>query len=360
VALAGLPGKAILPLRITSGIWIQVAADHQGAKRMAFLQGSFGAVLFSLLMAAGVSPRASAWGNEGHQTVGAIADTLIAGTNAEVQVRTLLVAGESLSKVSIWADCAKGYCGPLTPEMLDFVHANPRHHSYHFTDIPFGVDRYVAGAVGTDPDDVVQILRQAINVLRGRTDAASNPHGFTKRQALLLLVHMVGDIHQPLHVGTAYVNDSDEFAVPRSQSDIDSGAIQATHGDNYLLLGSRVFHSYWDGELVKRGMHRAHVTAPAEYAVFLLRKYPAPAAGEGDLATWPAQWADESLQLANQVHRSLVLGDREEAQDRSDAPHFQWAVTVTREETVRWNGEAEQQLTRAGRRLANVLIVIWP
>src|SRR6266511_1624860 len=82
---------------------------------MASVQGRFVTALLSLVLAAGVSPRASAWGNEGHQTVGAVADTLIAGTNAEVQVRTLLVAGESLSKVSLWADCAKGYCGPLTP-----------------------------------------------------------------------------------------------------------------------------------------------------------------------------------------------------------------------------------------------------
>ncbi len=327
---------------------------------MASVQARFVTALLSLVLAAGVSPRASAWGNEGHQTVGAVADTLIAGTNAEVQVRTLLVAGESLSKVSLWADCAKGYCGPLTPEMLGFVNANPRHHSYHFTDVPFQVDQYVAGAVGTDPDDVVQILRQAINVLRGQTDAASNPHGFTKRQALLLLAHMVGDIHQPLHVGTAYVNDSDEFTVPRSQSDIDAGTIQETHGDNYLLLGSRILHSYWDGELVKRAMRRAHAATPADYAVFLVQKYPASAAGEGDVATWPVQWANESLQLAKEAHDALVLGDREEAQDRSGAPHFQWPVTLPPGYAVRSTGEAEQQLAKAGERLANVLILIWP
>ncbi len=72
------------------------------------------------------------------------------------------------------------------------------------------------------------------------------------------------------------------------------------------------------------------------------------------------QWANESLQLAKEAHRALVHGDREETQDRSDSPHFQWPVTVPHDYAVRSTGEAEQQLAKAGKRLANVLIVIWP
>lgn len=48
-----------------------------------------------------------AWGPEGHQTVGAIADELLKGTAAETQVRTIL-DGLSLRQASVWADCAKG------------------------------------------------------------------------------------------------------------------------------------------------------------------------------------------------------------------------------------------------------------
>ena len=57
----------------------------------------------------------------------------------------------------------------------------------------------------THGDDVVQILRQAIGVLQGRLDSVSNPHQFTQRQALLMVAHLVGDLHQPLHVSGAYV-----------------------------------------------------------------------------------------------------------------------------------------------------------
>jgi S1/P1 Nuclease len=300
------------------------------------------------------------WGNEGHRTVGAIADSLLAGTPAEQKVHAILLPGETLSKASIWADCAKGYCGGLTPEMQDFVDANPRHHSYHFTDLPFDAPRYVPRAIGTDPDDIVQILGQATAVLLQRGDATSNPHNFTSRQALLLIVHLVGDVHQPLHVGTAYINQNDEFAVPQSLSDLKSGTIQETHGDNYLLIGTRLLHSYWDGDLVKRGMRRAQVTTPDEYAAFLLQKYPDALAPQGDVMTWPTQWADESLQLSKEAHRELVVGDREETQDRSASPHFQWPVTIPRDYAKRSTDQAERQLVNAGKRLANLLKAIWP
>ena len=72
------------------------------------------------LSSAFLSMDALAWGNDGHRAVGAIADKLLKGTNAEKQIAALLLPGESLESIANWADCVKGtYCGPQTPEMLD-------------------------------------------------------------------------------------------------------------------------------------------------------------------------------------------------------------------------------------------------
>ncbi len=120
-------------------------------------------------------------------------------------MKNLLKLGETLESVSIWADCAKGYCGPLTPEMKAFVAKTPRHHDYQSADLTFQAAGYANGAVGTRDHDVVQILRQCVGVLQGQPSAA-NPHGLSQREALLLMAHLVGDIHQPPHVGTAYVD----------------------------------------------------------------------------------------------------------------------------------------------------------
>src|SRR6266571_5029685 len=83
-------------------------------------------LLTGLLMIAPLRcPPAWSWGSEGHQTIGAMADTLLAGTHAGQRVQALLLPGETLSTAAIWADCAKGflYCHrALTPEMQTFVH----------------------------------------------------------------------------------------------------------------------------------------------------------------------------------------------------------------------------------------------
>ena len=59
------------------------------------------------LIVALTATAASAWGPDGHHTVGALADRLIAGTHAEAQVKALL-NGLSLEQAAVWADCAKG------------------------------------------------------------------------------------------------------------------------------------------------------------------------------------------------------------------------------------------------------------
>ncbi|HET9645101.1 MAG TPA: S1/P1 nuclease [Burkholderiaceae bacterium] len=208
------------------------------------------------------APNAFGWGNSGHQTVGAIADRLIANSNAADGVKALLQPGESLESISIWADCAKGYCGPLTAEMQEFVNGNPQHHDYHFTDLPFELNAYAEGAVGTTDRDVVHVLRQCVSVLRGDTSAQSNPHNLTPRQALLLLTHLVGDLHQPLHVGTAYMDTGNHYVIPTTQSSVDEASIFARHGDNDLLKGSAALHGYWDTQAVKSAMSAAHATTP--------------------------------------------------------------------------------------------------
>lgn len=299
------------------------------------------------------------WGEDGHQTVGAMADQLLVGSLAEQEVRRLLQPGESLSSVSMWADCAK-YCPHKTPEMLTFVRNNPQHHDYHFTDIPFQHTRYDAHSVGAGPNDVVHIVQQATDVLRGHQDLDRNPHKFSRREALLLLSHLVGDLHQPLHVGTAYVDPHDELADPISQAEIRSGAIQVTHGDNYLIYNSKTLHGFWDAALVKYGMNMASASSPSEYATYLLGKYPALEPTSGDPSQWAHQWADNSLHLSKFAHEHLELGEREEAQDRNGNFHLQWQAHLPVDYTKQATVQARQAIVTAGKRLAYLLKAIWP
>jgi hypothetical protein len=301
----------------------------------------------------------NAWGTPGHETVGAIADQLISGRRAEVHVHKLLKPGETLQNVANWADCAKGYCGELTDELREFVRRNPRHAHYHYTDVPFQAVAYEEGGVGTSDDDVVHILKQCIVVLKGATDRGANPHGFSQREALLLLVHLMGDLHQPLHVGPAYLSDKDAFVVPTSAAAVDSVLIFKTDGDNDLILDSQPLHGYWDSRAVEEAMRREKVRTPAEFAAVLMHASADMPIVTGDVAKWPAKWATESLEAAKHAHAGLSIEKRAEAQSRSGAVHFVWKVSAPSDYAETASAIAATELTRAGYRLAAVLEAVW-
>jgi hypothetical protein len=314
-----------------------------------------GFVALALLTSTGVN----AWGAPGHETVGAIADQLISGRRAEAEVRKLLKPGETLQSVANWADCAKGYCAELTLELTEFVRRNPRHAHYHYTDVPFQTAAYEEGGVGTSDDDVVHILKQCIAVLKGATDRGANPHGFNQREALLLLVHLMGDLHQPLHVGTAYVSDKDAFVVPTSAAAVDNVLIFKTDGDNDLIFESQPLHGYWDRRAVEEAMQQANVRTPAEFAAFLMRAPADVPIVTGDVTKWPAKWATESLGVSKLAHAGLSIEKRAAAQNRSGAMHFVWRVSAPSGYAQTAAAAAATELTRAGYRLAAVLEAVW-
>ncbi|WP_310388112.1 S1/P1 nuclease, partial [Roseateles sp.] len=176
---------------------------------------------------------ALAWGPYGHQAVGAIADQLIAGTPTAAKVRAVL--GSNLQMASVWADCARSvesvqgvwsYTNPgaykdcavyenaaSQAALIAFVkrnasrcapnasHEQCRHKAYHFTNISIQRAGYDAALPGAGPSNVVLALGAAITVLQG--GKSPPPINFVgQREALRLLTHYVGDLHQPLHVGS--------------------------------------------------------------------------------------------------------------------------------------------------------------
>jgi hypothetical protein len=310
------------------------------------------------------SQPAFAWGKEGHETVGYIAASLIAGTKAEAHVRALLKPNETLATAAEWPDCAKGYCGRLTKEMTEFNHDNLKNHSYHYTDVPFQLPKYDLNAIGTTPDDVVHILRDAISVLQDKPPIDPS-HKLTQREALFILAHMVGDIHQPLHVGAAYVSNL-KYIVPKTQ---DEAKQTFSEGGNWLCVGSKGLHSLWDGEYVKVAMKDAGAETSKDFAAKLVAAENV-AHSTGSAIQWPSQWATESLHLADDELADIsIIKKRAQgpkgscSRPRADKPSSgnMWTVELP----AGYADHAVQdvvpaQLRKAGVRLAELLKAIWP
>lgn len=348
-------------------------------------------VLTVALSSAFVSFNAHAWGNDGHRAVGAIADQLIQGSNAGQRVKALLLPGESLEKVSTWADCVKGtYCGPQSEEMVAYVAANPQHAEYHYTDVPFQNAHYHDHDAGTADDDIVQTLKQCIATLQGKGDKISNPHGFTQRQALLILTHLAGDVVQPLHVGAAFVDKNGAFVVPQKQAQIDAVNMFDARGGNNLLLDdiklsansaqlipaapsedkpatpprapqtTRPFHSYWDTTVVNYVFRRVGVRSPQEFAQLVIAGKPAVIANTGDPISWPYAWADQSLAVAKLAHAGVTAGAIGQQTSKTGEVYNVWALTVPDDYPVPSSAAAKTQLIQGGYNLAAVLHAIWP
>ena len=341
------------------------------------------------LAGAFVSLDAAAWGTDGHRAVGAIADKLIKGTHAEAQVKALLLPGESLEAVSTWPDCVKGnWCGPQTPEMIEYVNANPKHGEYHYTDVPFQLDHYHDGAAGTADDDIVQTLKEAIAVLQGKDTPAANPHKFTKRQALILVTHLAGDIVQPLHVGAAFVDKDGHFVVPKTKTEIDETVVFDSRGGNNFLMDdakieqmsanlippgepkpakpgvpkalTKPFHSYWDSTTVDYAFRRIRTKTPEQFAQAAIDGKPTVARNSGDPVTWPYQWADDTLAVSKIAFAGVTAGKIVPQVSKKGETYYTWTLEVPADYPVPSSALAKTQMIKGGYNLAALLKAIWP
>jgi hypothetical protein len=325
-------------------------------------------LLAGLLGFLACAPAANAWGPEGHHTVGAIADRMLQGTRAASEVQALL-GTVSLEEASVWADCAKGVdpqsltyqgFGPAcrvfeTPageaEMIDYVRRNSTnctvkpgeeicHKQYHYTDISIAHDRYDSRDAGAREDDIVGAVRAAVAVLQGKPAPA--PFDFkSRREALLVLSHFVGDIHQPLHVGAVYLD------AQGARVDPDGGTFDpatATRGGNRIRVSgtSGNLHASWDA--VPASLTTAHVSTLLEGAGGL-------PATPGPVEGWPKAWAGESLVQARAAFAGLRFGAEWNGQ---------WTVSLPTAYGTESRSIKKVQLERAGARLAQLLKAIWP
>ncbi len=329
------------------------------------------------LTAALSATAASAWGPDGHHTVGALADRLIAGTHAEGRVKALL-GGLTLQQAAVWADCAKGVdpskdfaytsagkypeCAIYeTPdgeaEMIDFVKRNdtncPRaagdascHTQYHYTDEAIQRKRYQPGDVGTRNFDVVAAVTATLRVLRG--EPAPAPFNIKdKREALLLLSHYAGDITQPLHVGAVYLDPCGKVVDPQLEAFDPS---MDTQGGNAIVTiriatshRSETLHATWDD--TPEALHANHVD---DAWVALARAEPAT---RGPMDGWSTEWAGTTLTQARIALDGLKFGAQQGGQ---------WTTGLTGRYDDSMAPIKKRQLTVGGARLAHALLSIWP
>jgi S1/P1 Nuclease len=293
-----------------------------------------------------------AFGDSGHRIVGTLAELHLRNARALEEVRRILRPGESLADAAVWPDKIKDELYEDDDTAI-FRLNHPAHESYHYANLAFQADKYALDVIGARPTDIVQISRECIRVLR------TGKGMFTRREALRLLAHFIGDMHQPLHVGNAFVTPRVPLAF---MTPTGPEGWRTTLGGNLLVYGPEHrfnMHSYWDSHAVNLVMGRDDVPT---FSARLLKEL-APQASwrpAGDADGWPAQVASEGLARAKEVHQGLSLVAHlgpDEA--RRTSPH-RWTVTQPAGYDDRARPLVRRQLALAGYRLAETLKAIWP
>ncbi len=120
------------------------------------------------------------WGQIGHYVTGHIAETHL-NEQAQIEVKRIL-GNESLAMASVW---------------MDDIRADNRYDytsDWHWVTIPDGM---TYEETEKNPNgDIIWALEKLIAELK--TGGLSEED---EREKLKMVIHMVGDIHQPLHVG---------------------------------------------------------------------------------------------------------------------------------------------------------------
>lgn len=127
-----------------------------------------------------ISTKAFGWGSTGHRAVGAVAEKFL-DPSVAVKIQTIL-QGSTLSRVANFPDEIKS-----EPETYSYT------YNWHYTD-------WKEEDHDHDETNSSGKLLGAINEQLAVLKDAAAPND-KKAFALKFIVHLVGDLHQPLHVG---------------------------------------------------------------------------------------------------------------------------------------------------------------
>tara|TARA_B100000315_G_scaffold95058_1_gene87324 strand:+ start:7032 stop:7787 length:756 start_codon:yes stop_codon:yes gene_type:complete len=161
------------------------------------------------------------WGKTGHRIVGYIAEQFL--TENARQGVTYILGNTSLSMVSTWADEIKS-----DPE---WDHA----YDWHWTTVPDG-EQFKEGK---QSGRAVEKVQEFLTLLKSGSGTQSE-----NEIALKFLVHLVGDLHQPLHVGNGTDRGGNDVNVKWFGKSTNLHAVWDTEMINHQKLGYTEYGDY--------------------------------------------------------------------------------------------------------------------
>lgn len=139
-------------------------------------------IIFTIILQYQSNAKTPYWGATGHRTIGEIAEKHL--SSKAIKQINLLLDHQGLAMASTYGDDIK------SDRKYD------KYYSWHYVNFPF--DKKYEESDKNKEGDIVMGIERCIKVLK-------DPMATKKDKVFYLkfLVHLIGDLHQPLHVGRA-------------------------------------------------------------------------------------------------------------------------------------------------------------
>lgn len=226
-------------------------------KLIPFINLSLRGFITTLLL--GINFYAGAWGQTGHRAIGLIAENHLS-SKARKKLASIL-DGESLAMASTW---------------MDEIRSDRKYNymsDWHWVTIPSGTS-YQQTEKNPNGDILETLDRVVAELIEGKLSRGD------EIERIKILVHLVGDLHQPLHVGTG--------------DDRGGNNVKVKWFGNASNL-----HKVWDSEIIDNTQ-----LSYTELALSLDKLSKAQVAALQKTSVYA--WANESVELRSQVY---AVGD---------------------------------------------------
>jgi len=231
------------------------------------------------------------WSKTGHRVVGDVAQEHLS-RKAKKAISKIL-KGQSLAAVSNFGDEIKA-----DRQFRKFS-------AWHYVNFPADMD--YKDVEPSEHGDLVMGINTCISIIKNPNSSEADVAFYLK-----FLVHLIGDLHQPMHVGRLEDKGGNDIQV------------------QWFGQGSNL-HRVWDSNMINDyGMSFTELSDKLP----MLSKNQIKELQKGDVY----DWVEESQDIANELYDSVTVGEK-----------------IGYQYSYKWWGTVENQLQKGGIRLATVL-----
>jgi hypothetical protein len=242
---------------------------------------------------------AHAWGSKGHRLVARVAEAHLTDSAREA-IQELLGRDEDMADASTYPDEHKKELKGSAP--------------WHYVNVPLSAEAYSEEYCDAKKGCVVEKIKEFRGVLKDKSKSEED-----RLMALRYVIHFVGDVHQPLHVG--------------DNKDRGGNGVQV----RFFNKGTNL-HKVWDTDMIEHFNHDEDAWLKS------LMELDTAANRRAYMKGTPENWATESLQAAKEAYQLPGEGRMVKKGDKLGDDYYETNLPVVK-----------QRLYQAGVRLAWVL-----